>query len=173
MEPSSSSHGIGGNGPIFIHGVPEDTSFATQIANLREANRIAYEEAILNLDPSTHDSSFDDEMRIRVAVRKRPMIPRKDTGAAASANNNKVEEVDVLHPLQYLDYGKLLVYQPKTRVDLTKEVETISFAFDNVYDENSTNTQIYNETIRALIPGLFEGRWASVFAYGQTGSGKT
>jgi kinesin family protein 2/24 len=65
------------------------------------------------------------------------------------------------------------VYQPKTRVDLTKEVETISFAFDNVYDENSTNTQIYNETIRALIPGLFEGRWASVFAYGQTGSGKT
>jgi len=178
MDPvSSSSNGIGsGNTPIFIHGIPEDTSFATQIANLRETNRITYEETILNLDPSTHDSSMDDEMRIRVAVRKRPMIPRKDTTPVTGGggnNNNKLEEVDVIHPLQYLDYGKLLVYQPKTRVDLTKEVETISFAFDNVYDENSTNTQIYNETIRALIPGLFEGRWASVFAYGQTGSGKT
>jgi kinesin family protein 2/24 len=172
IEPTSQT--LTGNTPVFIHGLPEDTSFATQIANLRQTNQLVYEEAIVNLDHSLQDNSPLDEMRIRVAVRKRPMIPRKETLISNNNNNNnKVEEVDVIHPMQYLDYGKILVYQPKTRVDLTREVETISFAFDNVYDETSTNTQIYNETIRALIPGLFEGRWASVFAYGQTGSGKT
>jgi kinesin family protein 2/24 len=65
------------------------------------------------------------------------------------------------------------VYQPKTKLDLTKEVEVSKFAFDNVYDETSNNMDIYNSSVKDLIPGVFHGKWASVFAYGQSGSGKT
>ncbi|KAL7552092.1 hypothetical protein ACHAWF_015307 [Thalassiosira exigua] len=103
-------------------------------------------------------------MRIRVILRKRPMSGREASDGG---------EVDVIQPLDYDDHGRVLVHQPKTRLDLTKEVETSSFAFDNVFDEASDNVQIYERAVQGLIPGVFRGKWASVFAYGQTGSGKT
>jgi hypothetical protein len=78
-------------------------------------------------------------------------------------------DVDVIHPLDYGNYGKVMVYNPKTRVDLTKSIETLPFAFDNVFDETCTNVQIYERSVRHLIPSIFDGQWASVFAYGQTG----
>jgi len=57
---------------------------------------------------------------------------------------------------------------------LTREIETLPYAYDNVFDESSCNKGIYEQTIRSIIPSVFEdGKMASVFAYGQTGSGKT
>jgi kinesin family protein 2/24 len=106
----------------------------------------------------------EEEMRIRVVVRKRPMSKEEVTVAG---------DVDVIHPLDYGSFGKILVYHPRTRVDLTKEIETVPFAFDHVFDERSSNADIYQRSVRNLIPSLFEGQWASIFAYGQTGSGKT
>ncbi len=52
-------------------------------------------------------------------------------------------DVDAVQPLDYDDYGKVLVHQPKTKLDMTKEVKTTSFAFNNVFDEKSSNVVIY------------------------------
>ncbi len=145
------------SGPVFVHGIPEDNSWSTQVARLREDNERAY--------GGPYDmSNEDDNMRIRVVVRKRPMSKKEIKRSG---------DVDVIHPLQNNGYGKIHVYQAKTRVDLTKEVETLNFAYDNVFNEDANNVQIYEHAIRNLIPGVFERQWASVFAYGQTGSGKT
>ncbi len=158
--PKSTKSGAS-SGAVFVHrGGKTNKSWSSRVAVLRDANVMAHEDETGGYDVGMNE----DEMRIRVVVRKRPMS-RKEA--------SKKDEVDVIHPLRYADYGRILVYQPKTRVDLTKEVETLPFAFDNVFGENSNNCQIYTETIKPLIPGAFEGRWASVFAYGQTGSGKT
>jgi len=148
-------------GAVFVHGGRTDKSWSARVSVLREANTVQHEE---EMEKMHYDSDYEEEMRIRVVVRKRPMSKKEAA---------KKEDVDVIHPLRYPDYGKVLVYHAKTRVDLTKEVEALPFAFDNVFSEDSNNCEIYDETIRPLIPGAFEGRWASVFAYGQTGSGKT
>lgn len=149
--------------PVFVHGMPEDTSWSAQVVRLREDNDFAHGE---KYGETLDDHNDDDEveMRIRVIVRKRP---------ASKKEMARADEADVIHPLDCNDHGKIYVYQPKTRVDLTKEIETLPFAFDNVFDEKANNAHIYEKTVRNLIPGVFEGRWASVFAYGQTGSGKT
>lgn len=102
-------------------------------------------------------------MRIRVVVRKRPM---STTELSLTGN------VDILQVVDCRRYGKILVYQPKTLVDLSRTVETIPFAFDNAFDADTNNAEIYERAIRPLIPGLFAGQWATLFAYGQTGSGK-
>ena len=148
------------NGAVYVHGEKKDKSWTGRVNKIREANETAHKD----VEVIDTEEGFEEEMRIRVIVRKRPMSRKEAAGK---------DEVDVIHPLTYGDYGRILVYQPKTRVDLTKELETLPFAFDNVFGEKSSNCQIYDETIRNLIPGAFEGRWASVFAYGQTGSGKT
>ena len=112
-----------GNGAIFVHGVAEDKSWATQIGRLRESFDIEHAEHMTTREPEEEDDEY--EMRIRVLVRKRPMSKKE----AADGS-----EVDVIHPLDYNDYGRILVHQPKTKLDLTKEVETTSFAFDNTFD---------------------------------------
>jgi hypothetical protein len=144
----------------FIHRGTETESWALQVGYLREDN---YAEHELFCDQEG-DELYEYDMRIRVIVRKRPL---------STSEAERSGGIDVIHPLDYGEYGRVLAYQPKTRVDLTKEVETVPFAYDNVFDENSTNVQIYQRSLRNLIHPFFKGQWSTIFAYGQTGSGKT
>merc|ERR1712238_164686 len=146
---------------VFIHGKPEDKSWSSQVQKLREFNNQVHSNVLKSNIGSNNNL---EKIRIRVVIRKRPMSKKEAA---------KTDDVDVIYPLQYDDFGRIIVYQAKTRVDLTREVESLPFAFDNIFGEDSNNAQIYNETVRNLIPGVFNGHWASVFAYGQTGSGKT
>ena len=55
---------------------------------------------------------------------------------------------------------------------MAKEKQS-SFEFDFVFDENSSQSQIYEYTTRNLINNVLEGYNATVLAYGATGTGKT
>ncbi|RWS28175.1 kinesin-like protein KIF21A, partial [Leptotrombidium deliense] len=48
-----------------------------------------------------------------------------------------------------------------------------AFTFDNVFDENSQQHEVYETCVKHLVEGCLEGYNATVLAYGQTGSGKT
>lgn len=58
-------------------------------------------------------------------------------------------------------------------MDLTKYIEEHHFAFDNVYELDASNEQIYEECVQPLVYETFKGAKTTCFAYGQTGSGKT
>jgi len=166
----SVNSGINTNASVFVHGRPEDKSWGALINKQRkQAAGISSDECFaspktsnnLYEDDDDSDRSVDEDMQIRVTVRKRPM----------SSSEKARDEVDVIQPLG--GRGKLSVHQARTRVDLSKEVETATFAFDNVFTETANNFKIYNKAVKNLIPTAFIGGRASVFAYGQTGSGKT
>mmetsp|Transcript_4885 Transcript_4885/g.7440 ORF Transcript_4885/g.7440 Transcript_4885/m.7440 type:complete len:988 (+) Transcript_4885:188-3151(+) len=107
-----------------------------------------------------YQMQVSDDMAIRVVVRKRP-VSRTETGKG---------DRDVL---EIRPGGHVLVHEPKTKVDLTKVVETQEFFFDDAFFDNDTNESIYARAIRPLVNTAFDGGKASCFAYGQTGSGKT
>ncbi|GAB1609860.1 kinesin-like protein KIF3B [Argonauta hians] len=48
-----------------------------------------------------------------------------------------------------------------------------TFTFDSVYDWNSKQRDLYEETFRPLVQSVLEGFNGTIFAYGQTGTGKT
>lgn len=54
-----------------------------------------------------------------------------------------------------------------------KRVKDQQFAFDRVFDENTTQGDVYEATTRGLMDSVMEGYNATVFAYGATGCGKT
>ena len=54
-----------------------------------------------------------------------------------------------------------------------KRVKDQTFAFDRVFDENTTQGDVYEATTRGLLDSVLEGYNATVFAYGATGCGKT
>ena len=101
-----------------------------------------------------------EDMAIRVVVRKRPL-----STAETGRGDRDVMEIRV--------GGEVHVHEPTTRVDLTKVIETTSFAFDDAFDDCDSNETIYSRTVRPLVEFAFEGGKSSCFAYGQTGSGKT
>ena len=54
-----------------------------------------------------------------------------------------------------------------------KRVKDQTFAFDRVFDENTTQGDVYEATTKSLLDSVLEGYNATVFAYGATGCGKT
>jgi kinesin family protein 2/24 len=48
-----------------------------------------------------------------------------------------------------------VVWEPRTKVDLTKYTEKHEFAFDDVYPEEIDNDEIYNTTVHPLIGTIF------------------
>jgi kinesin family member 2/24 len=47
------------------------------------------------------------------------------------------------------------------------------FQFDNVFDSDRSNQEIYDSCVLPLVAQTFKGAKTTCFAYGQTGSGKT
>lgn len=47
------------------------------------------------------------------------------------------------------------------------------FCFDAVFDTDSTQVDVYNETARPIVDKVLQGYNGTIFAYGQTGTGKT
>lgn len=109
----------------------------------------------------SNNNSSTDIPRIRVIVRKRPLSKKEQ-------ERNEMDIIDIKTK------QTLVVKELKTKVDMTKYIEEHSFTFDNVYSEDSTNQEIYLETVRPMIEAAFKTKAKiTCFAYGQTGSGKT
>jgi hypothetical protein len=98
------------------------------------------------------------DMAIRVIVKKRPL--------------NRLDGKGDKDVLDIRARGHVIVHEPKTKVDLTKVVESTEFFFDDAFTEMDTNETIYSRAIRPLVKTALDGGKGSCFAYGQTGSGK-
>ena len=48
-----------------------------------------------------------------------------------------------------------------------------TFTFDAIYDWDSTQVDIFEETFQGLVDSVLKGFNGTIFAYGQTGTGKT
>ena len=61
----------------------------------------------------------------------------------------------------------------KSVVPQGKRVKDQTFAFDRVFDENTSQADVYEATTKNLLDSVLDGYNATVFAYGATGCGKT
>ena len=103
---------------------------------------------------------YENIPKIRVIIRKRPLSKKE-------ISKNEKDVIDIK------EKKKVIVKEQKQKVDLTKYVEEHQFIFDLAYNQETTNEQIYSETVRPMIEAAFNKTKVTCFAYGQTGSGKT
>lgn len=106
-----------------------------------------------------NESCGSSSSSIQVVLRKRPLIEGKEDG------QNDIVRCEA--------GTNVTVYEPKIRVDLTPVIEPSSFEFDYVFNETSTNEEIYERCCQPLLDNVRKGGGAVLFAFGQTGSGKT
>ncbi|RUS24860.1 P-loop containing nucleoside triphosphate hydrolase protein [Jimgerdemannia flammicorona] len=102
----------------------------------------------------------DLNQKIRVCVRKRPL-------------NRKELERNEIDVAPKTGLRSIVINEPKVKVDLTRYTEQHNFTFDEVFDLDVTNEEVYQRTALPLVNYIFGGGKATCFAYGQTGSGKT
>ncbi|KAM6929405.1 kinesin-like protein KIF3B [Lycodopsis pacificus] len=95
---------------------------------------------------------------VKVVVRCRPMNEKE-----RDAKFGRVVAVDV-------KLGQILVRNPK---EASSSDHPKVFTFDSVYDWNSKQIDLYDETFRPLVDSVLLGFNGTIFAYGQTGTGKT
>ncbi|XP_078110381.1 kinesin-like protein KIF3B [Sander vitreus] len=95
---------------------------------------------------------------VKVVVRCRPMNEKE-----RAAKFERVVSVDV-------KLGQIIVRNP--REASASELPKI-FTYDSVYDSNSKQIDLYDETFRPLVDSVLLGFNGTIFAYGQTGTGKT
>jgi len=107
-----------------------------------------------------NDIPYENIPKIRVIIRKRPLSKKE-------IFKNEKDVIDIK------EKKKVIVKEQKQKVDLTKYVEEHQFIFDLAYNQETTNEQIYLETVRPMIEAAFNKTKVTCFAYGQTGSGKT
>ncbi|XP_015270648.1 PREDICTED: kinesin-like protein KIF3C [Gekko japonicus] len=94
---------------------------------------------------------------LKVVVRCRPMNRKEE-----ATGYERILDMDV-------KLGQVTIRNPKaTPGELAK-----TFTFDAVYDANSKQADLYDETVRPLIDSVLQGFNGTMFAYGQTGTGKT
>lgn len=122
---------------------------------------------------SSADAAAAASSSIRVSIRVRPM-------------NSREESMECRNIIDVVD-DKLLIFDPKTeddafffhgkrqnRRDLNKKVNRDhKFAFDSIFDTDSTNESVFEGSTKGLVDTLFKGYNCSVFVYGATGAGKT
>ncbi|KAM6158528.1 kinesin-like protein KIF18A [Rhynchocyon petersi] len=109
--------------------------------------------------------------RMKVVVRVRPESIKEK-----AAGFHKVVHVVDTH---------LLVFDPKQEVnflhgkktlnrDITKrQNKDLKFVFDAVFDETSTQLEVFEHTTKPIIRSFLSGYNCTVLAYGATGAGKT
>ncbi|XP_039604727.1 kinesin-like protein KIF3C isoform X1 [Polypterus senegalus] len=94
---------------------------------------------------------------VKVVVRCRPLNSKEE-----AVGHENIVTMDV-------KLGQVSVRNPKASPgELLK-----TFTFDAVYDANSKQSDLYDETVRPLIDSVLQGFNGTIFAYGQTGTGKT
>ena len=127
-----------------------------------------------NLNLRTADEQpAKEQNRMQVFVRVRPQNDKE-------LNNTSLKRV--LH----IADDKQMIFDPREdrlntyfyQGKMFKEVgkkpnKNLEFSFDQVFNEYSTNRNVFNVTTKDLINPLLEGCNCTVFAYGATGSGKT
>ena len=94
---------------------------------------------------------------VKVVVRCRPM-----NGTERGAGRVRVVEMDP-------GGGQVLVRDPKGAAGEPPK----AFTFDMVYNWESTQKQVYDNTARGIVNSTMEGYNGTIFAYGQTGTGKS
>ena len=94
---------------------------------------------------------------IRVFARVRPILQNEIDAGYHDVVSYEESEDGIIEHITLLDEERLL---------------TLSFDFDRIFTQNSTQKQVFDE-ISPLIESVLSGYNCCVFAYGQTGTGKT
>jgi kinesin family protein 3/17 len=118
--------------------------------------------------------SSDNRENFKVVIRVRPPLPREiDSYYGFSPIVSVSPDHKQISVLEYLGAASNDMEREQDIQENPGLVTYHHFTFDYIYDQDSTQVQVYENTARAAVLSVLEGYNATLLAYGQTGTGKT
>ncbi|KAL4507004.1 hypothetical protein ABPG72_001425 [Tetrahymena utriculariae] len=109
----------------------------------------------------------------KVVVRVRPPLPREiEDGRFISTIQVSPDGKKIC----IYEYYNIELVEPEQLQDYLNNPNNYTmhqFSFDNVYDQDSTQEEVYENTAKQSVMNVLQGFNATIMAYGQTGTGKT
>ena len=133
-------------------------------------NEVLLKEKSLNTQSLSSKFSKNNML---VAVRTRPLS--KSEQEDSNFNTISVPEKDIIKlsmPTEYIPDDMSGIFLAGEQIKILK-LKEISYEYDFVFGENSSQEEVYENTTASLIKQVVEGYSATIMAYGATGSGKT
>lgn len=128
-------------------------------------------------DPVSNASTFNlnlEKENFKVAIRVRPPLEREiDPTYGFSSIAKVTNQSCAISLLEYLGAASNDMEREQDIFENPSMCNHHSFTFDHVYDQNSTQVEVYETTARPAVYSILEGYNATLIAYGQTGTGKT
>ncbi|EXK32733.1 kinesin family member 18/19 [Fusarium oxysporum f. sp. melonis 26406] len=146
--------------------------------------------AVMGASAAAGQNSITVAVRVRpFTIREAAQLQKNDDGtlflgdgSLAAAPTPKLHQRGIRNVIKVVD-DRCLVFDPpedspvqkfsRSVLPSSKKVKDQVFAFDRVFDENTTQSDVYEGTTRTLLDSVLDGYNATVFAYGATGCGKT
>ncbi|KAJ4368569.1 tubulin-dependent ATPase kip3 [Didymella sp. IMI 355093] len=136
-------------------------------------------------------SSISVTVRVRpFTIREAAQLTKTDDstlflgdGSLAAAPTPRISSKGAIRPVIKVLDERCLIFDPpednpvhkigRSYAPQGKRVKDQTFAFDRVFDDTTSQADIYESTAKPLLDNVLDGYNATVFAYGATGCGKT
>ncbi|KAJ4339601.1 tubulin-dependent ATPase kip3 [Didymella glomerata] len=136
-------------------------------------------------------SSISVTVRVRpFTIREAAQLTKTDEstlflgdGSLAAAPTPRISSKGGIRPVIKVLDERCLIFDPpednpvhragRSYAPQGKRVKDQTFAFDRVFDDTTSQADIYESTAKPLLDNVLDGYNATVFAYGATGCGKT
>ncbi|XP_059809987.1 kinesin-like protein KIF18A [Hypanus sabinus] len=116
----------------------------------------------------------EGNVNVSVVVRIRPLNHRELDSENHVVTQMVDENVLVFDPKEEINDDVFSEAKFRRVRDATcRKRKDLKFVFDRVFNENSTQQEVFEFTTKHILEGVLNGYNCSVFAYGATGSGKT
>ncbi|XP_078388107.1 kinesin-like protein KIF18B [Cetorhinus maximus] len=117
--------------------------------------------------------ALEEEGNVTVVVRIRPQNQREQESDNHAVVEVADENVLVFDPKEDTNDDVFSGAKFRNREMPCRKRKDLKFVFDRVFNETSTQQEVFEFTTKPILEGVLNGYNCSVFAYGATGSGKT
>lgn len=96
----------------------------------------------------------------------------KNENEVENENMYKVHEntIEFKKPYHFDEsFSNTMEKNKNEQIQNNEEVNHVKFTFDSIFDENSTQEEVYKKSVAPMIPDIMDGYNCTVFVYGNTG----
>ena len=123
---------------------------------------------------NTNSTNGNNTDNLKVAIRVRPPLPREiEKNLPFRAITLVSKENHTCSLVEYLGVELDEEKRQKEWVSNPQLFQLHRFTFDEVFDINTSQEEVFNISAKPAVISVLEGYNSTVFAYGQTGTGKT
>ena len=123
------------------------------------------------MNSSINAGSYSENFK--VAVRVRPPLDREIDPTNGFFSTVRVIDDTSLTIIEYMGIADNDLDREESLKENPSLANYHNFTFDYVYDQNSTQDEVYEHSGKPAVLSVLEGYNATLLAYGQSGTGKT